>query len=54
MAKCSRCGSRDIEKGKIINFMETSVTREGVCLRCGHVFSFDELVPREKAGEVKI
>lgn len=50
--RCPRCGSRENEKqdkqtishdkeGELVN-------RRVQCRRCGHVFGYDELIPREE------
>lgn len=50
--RCPRCGSHEVEKqykqtishdkeGEVVNWRV-------LCLRCGHVFGFDELIPAEE------
>lgn len=53
--RCPRCGSPDVEKlGKedIDTDNEGSlVTWRVECRRCGHVFGYDELIPREETSQ---
>ncbi len=50
MPKCPRCGSHETEKQdkEVIDHDREGelVTWRVLCLRCGHVFGYDELIPR--------
>lgn len=57
MPKCPRCGSRETEKLGVRDVIDSGsegelVSQRAQCLRCGHVFSFDEFVPRPEKETV--
>ncbi len=49
--KCPRCGSRETENSGVFDLIDSDlegdlVTWRARCLRCGHTFGYDELIPR--------